>query len=64
MLPRLPKPDAHGNHPAVEYARASPAQNIRFIRGFRDAPLCPFKPEGLSERSCGRRCASPRAPSP
>jgi DNA-binding XRE family transcriptional regulator len=27
-LPALPKPDAHGNYPAVDYAKASLARNI------------------------------------
>src|SRR3989304_864293 len=36
-LPPLPEPDAHGNYPAVDYARASLARNI--IRGRVEAGL-------------------------
>ena len=36
-LPPLPKPDADGNYPAVDYARASLARNI--IRGRVEAGL-------------------------
>ena len=36
-LPPLPKPDAHGNYPAVDYARASLARNI--LRGRVEAGL-------------------------
>lgn len=36
-LPALPKPDAEGNYPAAEYARASLARKI--IRGRVDAGL-------------------------
>ena len=36
-LPPLPKSDAHGNYPAVDYARASLARNI--LRGRVEAGL-------------------------
>jgi DNA-binding XRE family transcriptional regulator len=44
-LPPLPKPDAHGNYPAVEYARASLARKL--IRDRVEA--------GLSQRELATR---------
>src|ERR1700688_1540557 len=44
-LPALPKPDAEGNYPAVEYARASLARKI-----IRDRAAA-----GLSQRELAKR---------
>jgi DNA-binding XRE family transcriptional regulator len=45
--PALPTPDAHGNYPAVEYARASLARKIIKVR----------RMAGLSQAELARRAA-------
>ena len=45
-LPPLPKPDAHGNYPAVDYARASLARNI--LRSRVEAGLTQLELAGLA----------------
>ena len=45
--PALPKPDAHGNYPAVEFARASLARKIMKAR----------RMAGLSQAELARRAA-------
>ena len=58
--PDLPKPDAHGNYPAVEYARASLARKIikaRRMAGLSQAELArraAIRPETLNRIEKGR----------
>ena len=58
--PALPAPDAHGNYPAVEYARASLARKIikaRRMAGLTQADLArraAIRPETLNRIEKGR----------
>ncbi len=58
--PALPKPDGHGNYPAVEYARASLARKIikaRRMAGLSQAELArraAIRPETLNRIEKGR----------
>jgi ribosome-binding protein aMBF1 (putative translation factor) len=58
--PGLPKPDAHGNFPAVEYARASLARKIikaRRLAGLSQAELArraAIRPETLNRIEKGK----------
>ena len=60
-LPPLPEPDAQGNYPAVEYARASLARKIirdRVAAGLSQREVWPPGPESESKPSAGLKPAS------
>ncbi len=63
-LPSLPRPDAEGNYPAVQYARATIARGIirdRVVVGLTQRELAKragIRPETLSRIETGRHTAS------